>query len=88
MNKGPLVSFVICSHNRRADVAECLDALIPQIDPAARSYSLRFRPENETEMAKLATLYPGVNLTRVDQLGLSLARNRGVQLGAYIGRLL
>jgi glucosyl-dolichyl phosphate glucuronosyltransferase len=84
MNKGPLVSVVICSHNRSADVSECLDALIPQIGPEAEVILVDSAsdPKNEAEMARLATLYPAVNLTRVDQPGLSLARNRGVQLAA------
>ena len=33
-------------------------------------------------MANLANLYPDVNLTRVDQPGHSLARNRGVRLAS------
>jgi glucosyl-dolichyl phosphate glucuronosyltransferase len=84
MNRGPVVSVVICSHNRSADVSECLAALIPQIGPGAEVILVDSAsdPKNEAEMAKLATLYPAVNLTRVDQPGLSLARNRGVQLAA------
>ena len=84
MNRGPVVSVVICSHNRSADVSECLAALIPQIGPEAEVILVDSAsdPENEAEMAKLAALYPAVNLTRVDQPGLSLARNRGVQLAA------
>jgi glucosyl-dolichyl phosphate glucuronosyltransferase len=84
VNKGPFVSVVICSHNRSADVSECLDALIPQIGPEVEVILVDSAsdPKNEAELAKLATLYPAVNLTRVDQPNLSLARNRGVQLAA------
>jgi glucosyl-dolichyl phosphate glucuronosyltransferase len=84
MNKGPLVSVVIRSHNRSADVSECLDALIPQIGPEAEVILVDSAsdPKMKAEMAKLATLYSAVNLTRVDQPGLSLARNRGVQSAA------
>ena len=84
MNKGPLVSIVICGHNRSADVSECLDALIPQIGAEAEVILVDSAsdPKNEAEMAKLATLYPAANLTRVDEPGLSLARNRGVHLAA------
>jgi glucosyl-dolichyl phosphate glucuronosyltransferase len=84
MNQGPVVSVVICSHNRSADVSECLAALIPQIGPGAEVILVDSAsdPKNQAEMAKLAALYPAVNLTRVDQPGLSLARNRGVQLAA------
>src|SRR5258708_25488415 len=84
MNKGSLVSIVICSHNRSADVSECLEALMPQIGAEAEVILVDSAsdPKNEAEMAKLAILYPAVNLTRVDRPGLSLARNRGVHLAA------
>src|SRR5258707_13105259 len=84
MNKGSLVSIVICSHNRSADVSECLEALMPQICAEAEVILVDSAsdPKNEAEMAKLAILYPAVNLTRVDEPGLSLARNRGVHLAA------
>src|SRR5215469_496895 len=82
MSKGPLVSIVICSHNRSADVSECLRALMPQLGAQAEVILVDSAsdPENRVEMAKLAMLYPAVKLTRADQAGLSLARNRGVQL--------
>jgi glucosyl-dolichyl phosphate glucuronosyltransferase len=82
MSKGPLVSIVICSHNRSADVSECLRALMPQLGAQAEVILVDSAsgPEDKAEMAKLAMLYPAVRLTRVDQAGLSLARNRGVQL--------
>ena len=84
MNKGPLISIVICSHNRSVDVSECVEALMPQIGAEAEVILVDSAsdPKNEAEMAKLAMLYPAVNLTRVDQPGLSLARNRGVHLAA------
>jgi len=82
MNKRPLVSIVICSRNRSADVLECLEALMPQIGPQAEVILVDSAsdPKNKAEMAKLAILFPAVNLTRVDQPGHSLARNRGVRL--------
>jgi len=82
MKKVPLVSIIICSHNRSADVSECLGALVPQIRTQAEVILVDSAsdPENRVEMAKVAMLYPAVKLTRVDQPGLSLARNRGVQL--------
>jgi glucosyl-dolichyl phosphate glucuronosyltransferase len=82
MNKRPLVSIVICSHSRSADVAECLRALIPQICARAEVILVDSAsdPKNRAEMEKLATLYQAVKLIRVDQPGLSLARNRGVSL--------
>jgi glucosyl-dolichyl phosphate glucuronosyltransferase len=84
MNKGPLISIIICSYNRSSDVSECLGALIPQVDAEAEIILVDSAsdPKNQAEMARLARRYPAVNLTRVDQPGLSLARNRGVQLAA------
>lgn len=84
MNQVPLVSIVICSHNRSADLSECLGALIPQVSDQAEVILVDSAsdPKNQTEIAKLAILYPAVKLTRVDQPGHSLARNRGVQLAA------
>jgi GT2 family glycosyltransferase len=82
VKKGPLISIVICSHNRSGDVSECLGALIPQIGSEAEVILVDSASdsENKDAMARLALLYPTVNLTRVDQPGLSLARNRGVGL--------
>ena len=82
VKKGPLISIVICSHNRSVDVAECLGALIPQIGSEAEVILVDSAsdPKNRDAMAKLVLLYPTVNLIRVDQPGLSLARNRGVAL--------
>jgi glucosyl-dolichyl phosphate glucuronosyltransferase len=84
VNKGPLVSIVICSHNRSADVSECLGSLIPQIADQAEVIVVDSAsdPENKAEMARLAILYPAVKLTRVDEPGLSLARNRGVHMAS------
>lgn len=82
MNKGPLVSIVICSHNRSADLSECLLALIPQIGARAEVILVDSAsdPKNRAEMEKLATLDQAVKLIRADQPGLSRARNRGAGL--------
>jgi glycosyltransferase involved in cell wall biosynthesis len=84
MNKAPLVSIVICSHNRSADASECLDALMPQIGEKAEVILVDSASDlkHQAEMAKLAILYPALKLLRVDQPGHSLARNRGAQLAA------
>jgi glucosyl-dolichyl phosphate glucuronosyltransferase len=82
MNKAPLVSIVICSHNRSADVSECLGALIPQVggDAEVILVDSASDPETQAALAKLAILYPVVKLIRAERPGLSLARNRGVEL--------
>jgi glucosyl-dolichyl phosphate glucuronosyltransferase len=84
MNKGPIVSIVICSHNRSADVSECVSALIPQMSAEAEIILVDSASDlkNQVEMAKLAALSTAVKLIRVDKPGHSLARNRGVQLAA------
>jgi glycosyltransferase involved in cell wall biosynthesis len=86
MKKDPLVSIVICSHDRSADVSDCLGAVIPQIGAQAEVILVDSAsdPKNKAEMAKLAVLYPAVKLTRVDQPGHSRARNRGVHLAGKV----
>jgi glycosyltransferase involved in cell wall biosynthesis len=84
MNKVPLVSIVICCHNRITDVSECVGALIPQNGGAAEVILVDSAsdPNVQAKLAKLAILYPPVKLTRVDRPGLALARNCGVHLAA------
>jgi glucosyl-dolichyl phosphate glucuronosyltransferase len=84
MTKGPIVSIVICSHNRSADVLECLGALVPQMGAEAEVILVDSASDlkNKAEMANLAILYPALKLIRVDEPGLSLARNRGAHLAA------
>jgi glucosyl-dolichyl phosphate glucuronosyltransferase len=83
MNKeGLLASIVICSHSRGADVAECLAALIPKINDQAEVILVDSASDEKDRATRvdLVNQYPSVKLTRVDQPGLSLARNRGAQL--------
>jgi glucosyl-dolichyl phosphate glucuronosyltransferase len=84
MKKGPLVSIVICSHNRSADVSECLGALIAQLTNQAEVILVDSAsdPDHKAGLAKLATLYPAIQFTRVDQRGLSRARNCGAHLAS------
>ena len=84
MNKDLLVSIIICTHNRSADVSDCLGALIPQIGRQAEVILVDSAsdPNDTAELKKLAMLYSVVKLTRVEEPGLSLARNCGVNLAA------
>jgi glycosyltransferase involved in cell wall biosynthesis len=84
MTQKPFVSIVICSHNRSADVSECLEALMPQLSPKAEVILVdsASAPNDQAQMAKLASLYPAVKLIRLEELGVSLARNRGVELAS------
>jgi glycosyltransferase involved in cell wall biosynthesis len=54
MKKDPLLSIVICSHNRSADVLECLGALIRQIGDQAEVILVDSASDskNQAEMAK------------------------------------
>jgi GT2 family glycosyltransferase len=82
MNRSPLVSIVICTHNRAADLSECLDALIPQIKDQAEVIVVdsASNAENRVRIVQVAGRYGPVKLDCVDRPGLSLARNRGAQL--------
>jgi glucosyl-dolichyl phosphate glucuronosyltransferase len=84
MNKRPLVSIIICSHNRSTDVSECLGSLMPQIDGRTEVILVDSASDskNHADMRNLANLYPAVKLTRVAEPGLSRARNRGAYLAA------
>jgi glycosyltransferase involved in cell wall biosynthesis len=84
MSKGPLVSVVICSHNRSADASECLAALIPQVSSAAEVILVdsASSPIDQAQMKETAARYPEVKLIRVDEPGVSLARNRAVELAS------
>src|ERR1700722_18703282 len=63
----PLVSVIICSHNRSADVSECVSALIPQINSQAEAILVDSAsdPDDQAEMTRLGNLYPTLKLTRV-----------------------
>ena len=84
MNKGPLISIVICCHNRGTDVSECVGVLIPQIGGAAEVILVDSAsdPNVQAKLAKLTILYPSVQLKRVNKPGLALARNCGVHSAA------
>ena len=84
MNKDLLISIIICTHNRSADVSDCVGALIPLIGRQAEVILVDSAsdPNDRTELTKLAMLYSVVKLTRVEEPGLSRARNCGINLAA------
>jgi glucosyl-dolichyl phosphate glucuronosyltransferase len=82
MNQAPFLSIIICSHNRSHDVLECLAALVPQTgnDSEIILVDSACDPEHKRAMEAMATTCPALKLIRVEQAGLSLARNRGAQV--------
>jgi glycosyltransferase involved in cell wall biosynthesis len=88
----PLLSVVICTHNRVADVAHCLAALTEQ---AAR-HRLQIvlvdsasDPDAAVALRALCGRFPDVHVERVEQSGISRARNVGLACatGAWVAFL-
>jgi glucosyl-dolichyl phosphate glucuronosyltransferase len=79
----PLVSVVVCTHNRAADAQRCVAAAAAQV--AALGWELLVidsasTPEHAQRLAAMAAAEPGIGLARLTQPGLSAARNRGAEL--------
>ncbi len=87
------VTVCICSHNRPEDVRLCLDGLRVQTVPADRFEVLVIdsasTPEAAAALRQLVAGYARARLLRLEQPGLSLARNLGAaEAGAsYIAYL-
>ncbi|MEO8804598.1 MAG: glycosyltransferase [Burkholderiaceae bacterium] len=80
---GSAVSVVICTHNRAADAQRCVAAAAPQV--AAQGWELLVvdsasSSEHAQALAALPAAHPGLVLSRLEQPGLSAARNRGAEL--------
>jgi glucosyl-dolichyl phosphate glucuronosyltransferase len=84
MNQGTLFSIIICSHNRSDDLSECVASVVPQLGGQAELIVVDSAsgPEEQAKARNLVPLYPDLKLVRVDQPGLSLARNSGVRQAA------
>ncbi len=77
-----LLSVVVCTHNRALDVLECLNALHPQVDPASTELLIVDSASSVAERAALEAglkAYPKVRHIRLDQPGLSIARNAAIE---------
>jgi glucosyl-dolichyl phosphate glucuronosyltransferase len=86
------LSIVICTHNRADDVGDCLAALVPQLDK--RSIEVRVidsgsRDDQRRSLERLVASVPHVELLRIDEPGVSLARNKGIAetKGEWVGFL-
>lgn len=76
-----IVSICICTHNRLDDVRECLRALNPQMDPGAAEILVvdsASDPDTQAALADLVAGVAGARLLRLDEPGLSRARNAAV----------
>jgi glycosyltransferase involved in cell wall biosynthesis len=76
------ISVIICTHNRASDTRDCLNSVYPQVkdgsSPLLLVDSASTSPDRE-QIAKLPLLFPGLQLIRVDQPGLSLARMTAIK---------
>jgi len=81
--RAPLVTVVVCTHNRAADARRCVAAVAPQVAAAGWELVLvdsASQSAHARMLAALAEAHPGTVLTRLEQPGLSAARNRGAEL--------
>lgn len=81
MSPTKLLSICICTHNRADDARECLAALVGQVDFDIAEIIVIDSASAPEEQAKLETLrvfYPQLIFIRLEQPGLSIARNAGV----------
>jgi glucosyl-dolichyl phosphate glucuronosyltransferase len=86
------LSIVICTHNRADDVAECLVALVPQLDEHAAEVQVIDSGSCEDQrrsLERLVASMPPARLERIDEPGVSLARNKGIAetKGEWVGFL-
>jgi hypothetical protein len=82
-NVQPLISIVICTHNRSADVVECLDALFsttPNDNIEIVVVDSGSNEEHSRRVEQYLQSRPSVRYARLDVAGTSLARNAGLRL--------
>ncbi|MDE2006661.1 MAG: glycosyltransferase [Rhodospirillales bacterium] len=77
----PALSVCVCTHDREEDVRACLAGLRAQTVAPERLEVLLVDsaspPAAAAALAALAALHPGARLVRLDEAGLSRARNAG-----------
>ncbi len=75
------LSIVICTHNRADDVGDCLAALLPQLDKSSTEVKVidsGSREDQRADSGAIGCQPTPVQLVRIDEPGVSLARNRGI----------
>jgi glucosyl-dolichyl phosphate glucuronosyltransferase len=81
INNGNGLSIVICTHNRADDVGDCLAALVSQLDKSSAEVKVidsASREDQRRALERLVAGLPSVELGRIDEPGVSLARNKGI----------
>jgi glucosyl-dolichyl phosphate glucuronosyltransferase len=86
------LSIVICTHNRADDVADCLAALVPQLEKHSAEVKVIDSGSCEDQrrsLERLVASLPPVRLGRIEEPGVSLARNKGIgeTKGEWVGFL-
>jgi GT2 family glycosyltransferase len=77
----PVLSVVVCTHDRTSDVLECLRSLMPQLATGSTEVIVVDSASSAAERAALEAglrLIPQARHVRLEQVGLALARNAGV----------
>lgn len=74
----PLVTVTVCTRDRTADLAVCLDSLSQLDYPALDLLVVDNAPSSETTEQLVRTTYPDVRYVREPRPGLDWARNRAI----------
>ena len=80
LDRWPTVTVAVCTRNRTAQLAECLDALVALDYPADLLELLVVdnAPTDTSTEQLIRTRYPGVRYVHEPRPGLDWARNRGI----------
>lgn len=73
----PMVSVVVCAHNAKATIEECLRSLSRLKYP---SYEVIVVDDGSTDGTGLISAHYGARLVRIERGGLSQARNEGIRM--------
>lgn len=76
-----IVSIVVCTHNRPASAARLIVALVEQIRHLPVELIVvdsASQPSSRRELASTLAIFPEVRLVQMEQKGVSLARNAGL----------
>lgn len=74
----PLVTVAVCTRDRTADLAVCLDSLSQLDYPALDLLVVDNAPSSESTEQLVSTTYPDVRYLREPRPGLNWARNRAI----------